>query len=129
MKANEKGHSFNNAAFLLKTELAQAKAVIQSESSVAHLRIKGAWDECEAKIATREAYRSQQLAGILSESQQSQYTNANLLREYSTTCRSLDLAQQQLTHIAQRANDAAIVCGYKDEELKRNALENENMFK
>ena len=34
-----------------------------------------------------------------------------------------------MTHLAQRANDAALAYGYKDEELKRNALENENVIK
>ena len=35
------------------------------------------------------------------------------------------MANQQLTHLAERANQAAVACGYKDDELKRTALENQ----
>ena len=48
-----------------------------------------------------------------------------LLREYAATYQKLNLVHQQLTHLAQRANEAATAYGFKDDELKINALDNE----
>ena len=55
---------------------------------------------------------------------QSEHSSAQLLlQEYAAPCRSLNLANQQLTRLAQRANGAALAYEFKDDELKRNALE------
>ena len=57
-----------------------------------------------------------------------QNTNNQILQEYSTNCQKLDLAQKQLAHLAQRANEAALAYEFKDNELKRMALENERVI-
>ena len=53
----------------------------------------------------------------------------SILQEHTASCRSLDLAQQQLAHLAQRANEATLAYEFKDDELKIHALDNEKVIK
>ena len=55
---------------------------------------------------------------------QSEHSSAQLLiQECAASCRSLDSANKQFMHLAQRANDAAPAHEFKDDELTRNALD------
>ena len=58
-----------------------------------------------------------------------QNSNAQIVSEYAATCQSLNLAQKQLAHLAERANQAALAYEFKDDELKRTALDNEKIIK
>ena len=51
-----------------------------------------------------------------------------LLPEYAASHRSLQLANKQLAHLAQRANEATLAYEFNDDELKRNALANEKVI-
>ena len=61
------------------------------------------------------------LAKVMLQSERS--TAQQILQEYTSSCQSLELSKGQLAHLAQRANEAAIAYGYKDEELNINALQ------
>ena len=56
-------------------------------------------------------------------------TTQQILQEYTSSCQSLELSKGQLAHLAQRANEAAIAYGHKDEELKINALQHERTIR
>ena len=47
----------------------------------------------------------------------------SVYHEYSESYRRLEMAQRQLAHLADRANDAARAYEFKDDELKRSTLE------
>ena len=117
---------------LMRTELENVKETMNTEVSVSNSKLKELWNSCEATTAFKEAQHSKQLSDCQSEAQvtqtQLQNTNTQLLHEYTTTCRNLDLAQTQLSHLAERANQAALAYEFKDDELKRNALHNEKLI-
>ena len=52
----------------------------------------------------------------------------SILQEHTASCRSLDLAQKKLAHLAHRANDAALSYEYAGDELRRSALANERLI-
>ena len=64
------------------------------------------------------------LAKVLLQTERS--TTQHILQECTSSCQSLELSKGQFAHLAQRANDAAIACVYKDEGLNIHALQMED---
>ena len=60
------------------------------------------------------------LAKVLLQSERS--TAQPIIQDHTSSCQSLELSKGQMAHLAQRANEAAIAYGHKDDELKINAL-------
>ena len=97
----------------LRNEMTTAKTIIQSEIATAKA-------QAEAKDIGIAQWRS--------ETHAVQSTNAQILKEYTDAHRRLELAEQQLTHLADMGNKAALAYEFKDNELKRAAFENEKLI-
>ena len=124
---------------MMKGEIDQAKAMIQTEVSktqneasllaAAQSKYMGFWNECEMKSANKDAQHNLALQNWREETCTANQANEAILGEYGASCKSLELARQQLAHLAERANQAAMAYEFKDDELKRNALENQKLIK
>ena len=123
----------------MKSEIDQAKAMIQTDVSktqheasvlaAAQGKYANFWNECEMKSANKDAQYNLAMQKWREEIHTANQTNEKILGEYGTSCKSLELARKQLAHLAERANEAAMAYGFKDDELKRNALENQKADK
>ena len=76
--------------------------------------------------ATENVFMNSELGQAEALMQAERFSAQSVFQEYAVSCRSLDLAQKQLAHLAHTANAAAISYEHTDAELKRKALHNEN---
>ena len=123
---------------MMKGEIDQAKAMIQTEMSntqseasllaSAQHKYMNFWNECGLKSASKVAQHNMALQKWREEACTANKVNETILGEYGESCRSLELARQQLAHLAERANQSAMAYEYKDDELKRSALENQKLI-
>ena len=113
---------------MMKGEIDQAKAMIQTEVSktqneasllaAAQSKYANFWNECEMKSANKDAQHNLASQRWRDETYTANRTNEMILGEYGASCKSLELARKQLAHLAERANEAAMSYGIKDDELK-----------
>ena len=83
---------YYRATTYLNAELVQVKASAQSEVSTAQTKLKQLWQGCESRSAIKEEVYQPNLATYQSEAQSAHNTNAQILQEYATSCKSLELA-------------------------------------